>query len=448
MSLDTSTTAKLTRQACERCRKQKLRCIRSDSADLCNRCLRKGAPCEYSSSLPKGRRRSTHTGAAAGTDRESQAGTSDECFTSYLGDTGSRSPGMDWDGLQVDLAAETSTMTTESAFDWLYGVNSAMCDNVVTASTPYPGASQNRASRQVNDAGIGFNNGGGGGTDDTEVLVAQLAQLSTHISSLRRSSCSLVEGSASSSSSARLQPDNHSEARQPPLIDDAFFQSVATWFAHGPADISPSRSLVTAPGFWAQAPEIKTLGDLLYHIFSASHYLLELLRHVPSASDPNTAATASRTELAPDLVEFALPPLHVDSSARPLGSKSGLDPETVSPPSGPSASSNNVIRHLLMANYTMLLGIYLEVLGLLQRCAGPCMQTDVTAPLRDIRLVSVVQLCSYLIDCQHQAVGSYLSSPASSLLQPDMVSDAMATKTMESMREEARQRIQCLQQIF
>nr|BAZ95826.1 transcription factor, DNA binding domain cpaD [Curvularia pallescens] len=46
-----------TRQSCDRCHKQKLRCKRPEKSDTdaCERCLRKGAECTYSSSLPKGR---------------------------------------------------------------------------------------------------------------------------------------------------------------------------------------------------------------------------------------------------------------------------------------------------------------------------------------------------------------------------------------------------------
>lgn len=45
------------RQSCDRCHGQKLRCTRPDSrkSGACERCLRKGARCVYSSSLPKGR---------------------------------------------------------------------------------------------------------------------------------------------------------------------------------------------------------------------------------------------------------------------------------------------------------------------------------------------------------------------------------------------------------
>ncbi|KXX75967.1 putative transcriptional regulator LovE [Madurella mycetomatis] len=52
-----TTTATPRRQSCDRCHGQKLRCTRPDNArtGACDRCLRKGAQCAYSSSLPKGR---------------------------------------------------------------------------------------------------------------------------------------------------------------------------------------------------------------------------------------------------------------------------------------------------------------------------------------------------------------------------------------------------------
>ncbi|KAK0728817.1 hypothetical protein B0T26DRAFT_673292 [Lasiosphaeria miniovina] len=45
------------RQSCDRCHGQKLRCERSGNSDTgaCNRCIRQGSQCVYSTSLPKGR---------------------------------------------------------------------------------------------------------------------------------------------------------------------------------------------------------------------------------------------------------------------------------------------------------------------------------------------------------------------------------------------------------
>jgi len=45
------------RQSCDRCHKQKLRCIRNKNQNggVCDRCLSKRAQCVYSYSLPKGR---------------------------------------------------------------------------------------------------------------------------------------------------------------------------------------------------------------------------------------------------------------------------------------------------------------------------------------------------------------------------------------------------------
>jgi hypothetical protein len=430
-----ATTAGMTRQACDRCRKHKLRCTRVDNAGACDRCSRKGAQCSYSSTLPKGRRSTNARNSSTGGD--SQAGISDD-LTNGFQHTGSRSSSMDWDGFQLDLAGEGNSTRTESSFDWLYGVNPAPCDNIAMSSTPFPG-SQDRDLRLVNIASNSSSSGSGGldggdGKDDPEALIAQLAQLSTHISLLRRSGCVLVRYS-----------DGQSQGRHPPLIDDTVFQSVATWLARGPNDIAPSCSPAASHSCWTQAPKIKTLGDLLYHIFSASHHLLELLRQVPGNSTPNTT-TISRSEYTPQFLDFSVPSLNMDGST-PLGSESGQASTWKSPSSSPIASSNNVIRHLLIANHTMLLGIYSEVFGLLQRCLGPS-TSECTTPLREIRLASVVQLCSYLIDRQHQAMDLYLSSPVGRLLGPETVPDTTTTEAMKAIRTEVGQRILGLQQMI
>jgi hypothetical protein len=53
---NTAAAALPQRQSCDRCHRQKLRCIRNkDNTDVCDRCLSKGAQCVFSSSMPKGR---------------------------------------------------------------------------------------------------------------------------------------------------------------------------------------------------------------------------------------------------------------------------------------------------------------------------------------------------------------------------------------------------------
>ena len=67
---------------------------------------------------------------------------------------------------------------------------------------------------------------------------------------------------------------------------------------------------------------------------------------------------------------------------------------------------------MLIACNTILLDIYVAVLTLLECDTHARAQTDNTAALGDIRLVSVVQLCSYLIKRQHRAMDLYLGASA------------------------------------
>ena len=62
-----------------------------------------------------------------------------------------------------------------------------------------------------------------------------------------------------------------------------------------------------------------------------------------------------------------------------------------------------IIRHRVMACEALLLEIYMAILNALQHDAFHGDSMNTTA-LGDIRLVLVVQLCSYLIERQQQAV--------------------------------------------
>jgi hypothetical protein len=56
-TLSSSAVGTPKRQSCDRCHKQKLRCLRPSDGDggACERCIRSKSQCVYSSSLPKGR---------------------------------------------------------------------------------------------------------------------------------------------------------------------------------------------------------------------------------------------------------------------------------------------------------------------------------------------------------------------------------------------------------
>jgi hypothetical protein len=364
---------------------------------------------------------------------------------------------MDWEGFQFELGAQGNSIATEAAFHCLAAADASMCDEVVANPPPlFPGIREGRPA-PLHPAGSGASSRSGGiddgadGDHDPEVLIARLAQLSTRISSLRRACSALVKNWTSSAFECPMPPGGgHGRGGPPPLIHDAVFQSVATWLARGPTDTMPPCSPETPHACWAQMPKTRTLGDLLYHSFSTSYHLLELLQHVPMSSSASNPTTVSTPEFRSQLMGFAISPLSMDGSGAPLTPEYGATSSWTSPSASPTASSNHAARHLLIASHTMLLNIYSDVLDLLQRCAGPS-PSEGSTPLRDIRLVSVVQLCSFLIDCQHQAVDVYLSSSITGPPEREAGPDAMDTEVMKAlsaMRAEMGQRILSLQQML
>ncbi len=143
---------------------------------------------------------------------------------------------------------------------------------------------------------------GGGGDDTTSMyldkymnwpslVIAQLSQLSTRLSSLRYSSYTLTN--AAESSSSRLP-----SGRQIPLIDAAGFETVAAWLAHGrdSANVNvhpPVHAPTQSQGHYL-SPGTKSRGGhgILYDVFSASHCLLEILRHLQVKNIAESSFTA------------------------------------------------------------------------------------------------------------------------------------------------------------
>ena len=231
------------------------------------------------------------------------------------------------------------------------------------------------------------------------LVIAQLSQLSTRLSSLRSSSYTLAK--AAESSLTRLP-----NGRQIPLIDAAAFESVAAWLAHGHSSANMhALSSVHGPAesqgpYQNTVPETKPRDGhgILHDVFSASYRLLETLRHlqVQNTVEPfnsSTTNSASTPSAAPS-----------GRSSVYLGLTNG--PWSSASLSGSQKHCNNtmqIIRHLVMACEALLLEIYMAVLIALQHDAYHGASMNTTA-LGDVRLVLVVQLCSYLVERQHQAV--------------------------------------------
>ena len=229
------------------------------------------------------------------------------------------------------------------------------------------------------------------------LVIAQLSQLSTRLSSVRYSSYTLANAAESSSS---CLPNG----RQTPLIDAAAFETAGAWLAlgqdplnlnvHQPVHIS-NQSHVPYP---SPTPDTRPRAGhgILHDVFSASHRLLEILRHVQvkSVAEPSSIASSAFTSSAATLGQSSV---HLRLTKGPW---------SFAPSSGSQQHSHNtmqIIRQLVMACEALLLEIYMAILNALQHDAFHGDSMNTTA-LGDITLVLVVQLCSYLIERQQQAV--------------------------------------------
>ncbi|KAI4280258.1 MAG: hypothetical protein L6R35_005942 [Caloplaca aegaea] len=269
--------------------------------------------------------------------------------------------------------------------------------------------------------------------------IARLSQLSTRLYPLHRSSLTLAETAGSSN-----QPGDRKETSPRPLLDKAAFRSVAGWLVH----VSSNMTLASGTGRRKQSLEAITTGDTLHDAFSASHQLLEILRclqadAVTSLSAPSISASTSSNAAGAQIDNnWACNTITPQSSSNPdkpeqqrhqqqqPHNKEPFNPPSSSssssssppPPSSYTRSSNTVIHHLVHACHTLLLDIYVAFLIALQddaerwssssscRPAGAAViDAAAAAALADIPLVLTVQLCSYLIERQHQAVDRFLS---------------------------------------
>ncbi|KAI4087022.1 MAG: hypothetical protein LQ344_007079 [Seirophora lacunosa] len=499
------------RQSCDRCHGQKLRCIRAGNseADACNRCLRQGAHCVYSSSLPKGRPniyRIADTSTApsnpsATTPSAPELGRRDltSPFTSGAETNGNgnnkTNVNMNEDPMMMDTFSSSSTWPWLDSLNWNdMQIDGSEQDSTHWASTPHPILDPHTdpsasfidpfpdllswVSTTTSDAdvrvpsrpspsirpqehghGLGsdlFDNSSNSGSSRSsssvdrngpETGIARLSQLSTRLYPLHRSSLTLAEkGGSSNPCSDRKQDPQRS------LIDDVAFKSVAGWLVH----VSANTNLAVWADCRNQTLETKTTGDTLHETFSASHQLLEILRclqaDVASSSVPALSSSTSTSSNAGGAqLDFwtsnITPQLSAQNDEAEQQQQQRKESSTPSPYA--RSSSNTVIRHLVHACHTLLLDIYVALLIALQddaeRWSSSCRGlVDDTAALADIPLVLTVQLCSYLIERQHQAVDLFLSSqqhegPGSR--QPTPPPSATNYDVMTDLKMEVQQRL-------
>ena len=227
--------------------------------------------------------------------------------------------------------------------------------------------------------------------------IAHLTRLCMRLSQIPLSWCFLAETLDTTGPS---QNDDPVYEDQP--VMETVFNSMHSWLVPEGVNINPSLDNEPPRG-------TRTTGDLLHHAFSASHQILDLLRYLRVSG---RASIPSRLMACPFL------------SASSPSSSSHTEASTRSP-SDASCSRQHfsmVIHHLILACMTLLLNIYVAILVALQRSADalsssllvrnfaePSDQID-AASQGQIKLVSVVQLCSYFIKRQNQTLDMISSS--------------------------------------
>ncbi|KAF7586830.1 hypothetical protein BBP40_008255 [Aspergillus hancockii] len=254
------------------------------------------------------------------------------------------------------------------------------------------------------------------GKNSPDIGISQLSQLSNRLSSLHRWSCTVADNAERDSSQAR-----HSS-----LINDVSFKSVASWVVHASGDMNFSPCMDPKTSTLEQSSTDNTL----HNVFSASYQFMETLRGLYGESTSDSCTNTSSAS-----------------------SISTQDMQPVPPPPSGVPYSSIIERHLVIACHTLLLKIYVAVLISLQRdvdrrssrLAPAKVDQDATvdASLADMRLVLIVQLCSYILERQHQAVSSYLAPESPPVLSQQLdISSSSQPTTITGAEDEPDSEVQ------
>ncbi|CEJ81081.1 hypothetical protein VHEMI01230 [[Torrubiella] hemipterigena] len=480
------------RQSCDRCHSQKVRCTRSDNCKTgdCDRCLRKGSQCVYSSSLPKGRPslyRLPVMPSTASSDTSIQPYPRDQQLPDSL-----ESPPVVFLGeADAESTIDIEMGTYDDTFDTMCPVGNIadfyanwweqdhLSDNIPssTARVPFhldpaletllPPSSQSSSGNHRSSLSSGVSTGTSSATSvggsklldcnrsrqsskssrssrtdkiSCDNLMANLSELSIRSSQLLCFSRTFLVEALDPSHSAKSQ--NPSIRVQQSIA--VVFKSINSWLIHGSAktDITDSTSRLNLCA--ANSPE------LLQHIFSASNHLIEILCQLRSTAEQESTSIS---------VTGAFP----SSRLGQAGSRANRS-ETTTPN---VAQDYSIVLHLALVCATLLLNKYMAVLTAFQRSAyilhaalpGGASESIVepkehmdAASRAHMQLVSVVQLCSYYIGRQNQALGAMMAicrdndSHRTPMSQEDDPWQSVSFSAIRELKSEVEQHLKQLQQ--
>lgn len=427
-----TTTSTPRRQSCDRCHGQKLRCTRSanQQTGACERCLRKGALCIYSSSLPKGRPSLYRLSEGPSGSKlpspskamsASSSSTNSGVPSNEIPDTPEVTPmspnmpptpvrpdeqfggthtyshaSMDVQGGSYGLPPSMDAFSNiwvpwwedDQIGDGMLGiVPSSVSSNLDPAleaqmriglgfSAHFPDSLESAPTESVNGAETGLEKyyvedssmGDSGFGGSNLALAAEKSGFELSIVHLSRLSTRLSQllGSSRSFLAESTGPSPTHEKTESSQQLQHSIQAVFTSI-----NTWLLHGSVDPNTNLSSQPGVNPANpiDLLHHMFSASNHLLDILRHLHTRVLPtSTTPSPSTTSVLHPQLSNSSSHTKLATEKEALGSRARTRTTSTSP-SDPSHHSFSVVRHLLIVCVTLLLNMYVVILIALQRSA-------------------------------------------------------------------------------
>ncbi|KAG9515637.1 hypothetical protein KCU93_g9437, partial [Aureobasidium melanogenum] len=435
------------RQSCDRCHKQKLRCLRPSDGEsgACERCTRLKTQCVYSSALPKGRPRGQNRTTEV--VQKLPEFTVEDCAAANHGCSAVDAE-MITDTVQYPDNTNTDLWNDSMPVDWMNNIDHTFTNpeqwhfdlvnldnanelssyNTAESSFTPPDLIDSSSGSQIHQSAIRADS-----QQDTplnkvepESAIAILSRLSQRLYSLYSAVLQLAN------SSDAIDQADAAALRKGPFADDSAFQKLTGWLVR--ASSSMGNSSVNAAEQDANTPAAPDDGcALLEEVFSAFQKLIDTLHSL--SEEASQLGSLSQDGLMPGI-------LNQEMTGTILGAG-------IQPPGRPFVSTNHwsdsITRHMVMANHMLLLNTYLAAIMALQHAVikqKSAKETptarDFALPLGEMRTAMVVQMCGYLIQRQVDIVDGYLA-PASATPLSDLSSSDQTT--MKELEKDVQRRL-------
>lgn len=392
------------RQACDRCHKSKLRCLRpnSDEGNLCARCLKKKAACVYSTPRPKGRPRvdTPRGGTVANVTDSTQSWTESAPAAPSTSPVLFQHEGPQTEPRGVDMGSQSSTAAVVWPLDKPDKVAQSLIGPLGLIPDPEDAAGGWFPDWELDTS---WDSNTGGGVDNQAMPTYSWTTSDASVNPVSASS----PGTATSTSGGQgaqqnaSQEDSGISTQALGSSETAASYSCATEGCITP--LSQLLALLTTALVKAQQHEFLDRGPLINH--SAFGPVAALV----ASEDGQTSSSGHATAPCP-LRDNLVASQHLLEI---------LDhPHAVAPPDASLQSTRHsatAVRHLVLASRSLLINIYGILLTSLQQDADSVSTvrgsgSSSASSMVNMRLFLLVQLCSFSIDRLHEGVNRFMSS--------------------------------------